>query len=274
MKIQWVASCRYFSLSILGVFHTDKLTQSIEVDEENPNNDNSELPSGPLNTVSLITFSPLTQHLTQAKELNISRASLTNFLSSPSPNLILNHESPLYSSEQDEYESREPSPTFSEAPTVVEARWTGLVRDIFILTFGYKIEEDLNDRGDCITTVRELRDGQFPTLLVVIDLNFYFFEDGLWETGRQLLTSRLAEAVDEMKQVLGPERTRREKIKIGGVLSMGEFSQFYHMSDKNDGLQDDLWPLGWKPLLHWDEDERYIRAMLEYWSRQSLFFDA
>jgi hypothetical protein len=152
-----------------------------------------------------------------------------------------------------------------------------LLRDIFILTFGYKIEEeDLDvesDKGDCITTVRELRDGQFPTRLVVIDLDPHSFEDGLWDSGRQLLASRLAEAVDEMKRLRGPERTRR-KTKIGGVLSIGELSQYYHMSDKRDGLQEDMLVLSGKSLLHWEEDEEDIRDILMYWARQRLLFDA
>lgn len=204
------------------------------------------------------------------------------FFSSPSRNPTLLREMSRYSLKQDDDESREPSPAFSEATTVAESRWTGLLRDIFILTYGYKIEqEDLNDvtgEGDRITTVREkLGDDQFPTRLVVIDLDPHLFEDGLWDSGRQLLASRLVEAVDEMRQVRGSERTRKRKVKVGGVLSIGKFSQFYHMSDTKDGLQDDLWLLRdelWflddnKSLLHWDEDEEAIRGMLKYWKRLS-----
>ncbi|QKX53167.1 uncharacterized protein TRUGW13939_00243 [Talaromyces rugulosus] len=235
--------------------------QSIEVEEEDPDNDISETESSPVDT-----------------ESNRAEASFSDFLSSSSRNLTLLQETPSYSLEQYEYESREPSPAFSEAPTVVESRWTGLLRDIFILTSGYKIEEeDLDeesDEGDCITTVRELKDGQFPTRLVVIDLDPHLFEDGLWDSGRQLLASRLAEAVDEMKRVRGPERTRRRKAKVGGVLSIGEFSQFYHMSDKKEGLQEDMWVFGGKSLLHWEEDEQDIRDMLTYWTQQRLLFDA
>lgn len=144
-------------------------------------------------------------------------------------------------------------------------------------THGFQIEqEDLDqesNEGDYIATVREKRDGQFSVCVIVVDC--YWYADGLLESARRLLKDRLEEAVDEMDRLrTSSGRTQQKKLKVGGVLSIGDFSEFYYMHDKVDGMQmEDNMPLE-KSLLHWTYDEEDIRELLNYWSRQGVVLGA